>query len=104
MKNRKKRRGFKIRHVFYLVALIYALSIFMNQEEMIKELDEKKSIQDAKIEQLKIEVVEGEQKLKYVHSPEYIEKMAREELGMAKPNEKIFIDKNKNKFVKGIKD
>lgn len=38
-----------------------------------------------------------EEKLKYTDSLEYIEKMAREELKMVKPDEIIIIDTNKNK-------
>ncbi len=104
MKNKRKIKRFKMRHVLFLLVLIYGVSTFMNQEAMMRELDEKRAIKDTEIEQLKSEIIDSELKLEYVHSYEYLEKLARERLGMVKPNEKIFIDKNKNKFVKGIKD
>lgn len=104
MKSKRKRRKFKIRHIFFLTVLIYGLSIFINQEAMIRDLNQKKSQKNSEIKNLQNEVIQKDEKLKYVYSPEYIERLAREELGMVKPDEKIFIDKNKNKFVKGIKD
>lgn len=104
MKNKRRRKRFKMRYVLILLVLFYGISAFMSQEAMIRELDEKKAMKNAEIEQLKTEIIDGELRLEYVHSYEYLEKLARERLGMARPNEKIFIDKNKNKFVKGIKD
>ncbi len=104
MKSKRKRSKFKIRHIFFLIALIYGLSIFINQQSMIRELNQKKAQKNSEMKNLQSEVIQRDEKLKYVYSPEYIERLAREELGMVRPNEKIFIDKNKNKFVKGIKD
>lgn len=101
-KNKKKR--IKIRYIIFITIIIYGTSTFINQQGMIKELEKKKTIREEKIGQLNEEIQRVQEKIQYSHTPEYLEKIARDELGMVKPEETIFIDKSKNKFIKGLKD
>lgn len=103
-KRADKKRRFRIRYIFFLLIFLYGISIFISQQGMIKELAEKKSMKEKEINTLKQDLQDIEGIIKYAHTPEYIEKIARDELGMVKPLEIIFIDKNRNKFVKGLKD
>ncbi|WP_341534031.1 septum formation initiator family protein [Sporosalibacterium faouarense] len=101
---RKKRKKIRIRYIFFLIIFIYGISSFFNQQGMLNELDNKKAIKEKEVRKLTQEIEELEDKIKYSNTPEYVEKIARDELGMVKPWEVIFIDKNKNKFIKGLKD
>ncbi len=103
-KQRIKKRRFRLRHIIILGVLIYGISVFLNQQNMIKELNEEKAHKEKQIQLLNDELIEIEGIIQYAYTLDYIEKIAREELGMVKPGETIYIDKNKNKFVKGIKD
>ncbi len=97
MKERKSRKKLRIRHFLILAAIVYLGIVFINQQKIIKALENEKVQKQEKIEQLNSEIKDIEEKLKYTDSLEYIEKMAREELKMIKADEIIYIDKNKNK-------
>lgn len=99
-------RKFKLFHIIILGLVIYFFSIFIKQQIMINDLKEKKAFKEEEIRQLQNEIDKIAEKVQYNHSLEYVEKIARDELGMVKSGEIIFIDANqsKNKFIKGIKD
>lgn len=97
MKNRKTRKRVKVSHLIILALVVYIGIIFIKQQSAIKELEEEKLQKQHEIERLNSEIMNIEEKLKYTDSLEYIEKMAREELKMVKPDEIIIIDTNKNK-------
>lgn len=52
---------------------------------------------DENIQALSQEIKGLEEDIKNSDSPEFVEKVAREDLGMVKPREVIFIDKNKER-------
>lgn len=97
MEKRKTRKRFKASHLIVLALAIYLGIVFISQQREIKELEKEKLQKQQEIESLNSEIVDIEEKLKYTDSLEYIEKMAREELKMVKPDEIIIIDTNKNK-------
>jgi len=99
-----KKKRIKIRYIIFVIIFIYGISTFITQQSMVKKLEEKKETKEEEISQLKQDIEGLQEKIKYSNTPEYIEKIARDELGMVKPWEIIFIDKSKNKFVKGLKD
>lgn len=55
---------------------------------------------EAKIQKLSQEVESISKEIEKSDSPEFVEKIARDELGMIKPREVIFIDKNKEREEK----
>lgn len=73
--------------VFFVVAL-NQYKIKMDNNNQIKELKEQITYASKYSEELKEEN-------DYKESDRYIEKIAREQLGMVKPNEIIFIEQNK---------
>lgn len=75
-----------------ILMLAIALSIYFSQEEKIAELKLRNEVLSGQAE-----IVKGKQKelkdlLENWQTPEYIEKIAREEFGMVKPGEVIFRD------------
>lgn len=104
MEKRKTKKKIKIGHLFVLALVVYLGITFINQQSAIKTLEKEKLQKQQEIEKLNSEIEDIEEKLKYTDSLEYIEKMAREELKMVKPDEIIIIDTNKikDKSNKGI--
>lgn len=72
--------------VCYAVYTLVTLGIaIMNKETAIRELQEQIEMQKIENDELKDMVENGV-------SQDYIEKIAREKLGLAYPNERIFVD------------
>ena len=78
--------------ILFLFIAIYAISVFTSQQKMlntyradIKAYEEKKEAET----QTKEELLAMKENLT---STEYIEKVAREKLGMYLPNERVYID------------
>ena len=67
--------------------LVYKYDSLVKYNEKIKELQKEISIANQKNEELKSQT-------DYKNSNEYIEKVARDKLGMVKNNEVIFYDSN----------
>lgn len=89
-----KKRKIKVKNVFIVLFSIYAVFTIVNQQFAINEL--KQTEQDVK---LRIEDVskENEKLIEMINnasSAEYIEKMAREQLGLVKSGEKVYIDQS----------
>lgn len=96
-KKKNKPIGIRILQGAFCVLLIYGLFIsthlyFQKQEKMaqMKANEEKIREQTEDIKALKRELSKSD-------SLEYVEEVAREDLGMVKPREIIFIDKNNSK-------
>ncbi len=91
-------RAFYVRHkkavtvwVFILAVLFLLFRGFIQNPQIDKNREEIARL-EAQIEYEKARMEEVEALKTKVNSDEYIEKMAREKLGMIKENEKVFID------------
>ncbi|MGE5629547.1 MAG: FtsB family cell division protein [Caulobacteraceae bacterium] len=89
-----KKRKIRFKNIFIVIFLVYTIVTFINQQFTIVQL--RKTEQEAR---LRIENVNKEnEKLKEMinnaSSPEYIEKMAREQLGLVKSGERVYIDQS----------
>lgn len=96
---RRKRNG-----PFYMVVLLiglYVSWIFVDQQLKLQELITQENELNKRITGLKTEVKSLEKEKEKGNDPGYIEKIAREELKMVKPNEIIYIDLNKSKVNYG---
>ncbi len=85
-----RKPGFRIRYLIILAVIIYLGFTFIAQQLKIIELKRQQSETQTKIENL---VIEGEQfrtEITNLNTPEYIEEMAREELGLIKPGEILY--------------
>lgn len=75
----------------------YILYFFVNQTFIIHNLLKEQGMLENKIENLKEQKSNLEQGLEMADSDEYIEKIAREQLRMIKPNEILYVDTNGQK-------
>lgn len=106
--SKKKKNKLNIISLFFVIFVFYFAYTAFNQTQMIKTLD----MQIANKSQEKTETEGKAQKLKEdvdkINNDEalldLVEEVARDQYKMVKPNETIYIDKNKNdnKFIKGI--
>lgn len=94
---KRKIKKNKIYYIIGLVITLYVSWIFINQEIKLSQLHRQEEILNKRASQLrKEEIFLGEEK-KRANAPEYIEKVAREQLKMVKPNEIIYIDLKREK-------
>lgn len=81
-----------IRKVFLIIIALYLISVFVSQQKTLnaynKEISKYKMEKEQAQEEKKSLVAIKEN----INSPEYIEEIAREKLGMYLPNERVFID------------
>ncbi|MFA5524702.1 MAG: septum formation initiator family protein [Tissierellales bacterium] len=97
MVKRKKRKKIRLVHLIILALALYLGITYLNQQKMINALKSERLQKQQEKQELDNEIEDIEEKLKYTDSLEYIEKMAREELKMVKPDEIIIIDRDRNK-------
>lgn len=97
MARKKRKKKLKLIHIVLSFLFIYVATIFFNQSRMLKELEAKKQENISEINQLKMEIEDLTQQVENSETLEFVEKIAREDFGMVKPREIIYIDKNKEK-------
>ena len=95
--NKKSKKKYKVDYlrVILVVALIFFSTTFVKQQLEINEYN-------VQINSIKEDIASAEKKIteleaveEKVNDSEYIEQVARAELGLVKPYEKIFIDVDK---------
>lgn len=78
--------------VFFIIIASYVICIFVSQQQTLNAYQKEINKYEEQIE----EANESKESLiamkENVNSPEYIEKIAREKLGMYLPNERVYID------------
>lgn len=81
--------------ILIVIAIAYIASILVSQQKMLNSYNAEIKVYEARIKEEK-ETNESLNEIKEnVNSPEYIEKVAREKLGMYLPNERVYIDISK---------
>ncbi|HNZ83464.1 MAG TPA: septum formation initiator family protein [Sedimentibacter sp.] len=104
----KKKRKFNVINFLFLVFVMYFAYTAFNQYEMLADLNgqiEEKEMIKAETEREAFELKSDVEKLSQEEAlMEIVEKIARDQYKMVKPNETIYIDKNKNdnKLIQGI--
>lgn len=104
----KKKRKFNVINFLFIVFVMYFAYTAFNQYEMLLDLNgqiEEKEMVKAEVEKEVSGLKEDVEKLKDEDALlEIVEKIARDQYKMVKPNETIYIDKNKNdnKIIQGI--
>jgi len=74
--------------------MVYVVVILNNQRVLLRDLETKRELAEGEISQLEIEIRRLNHEIENSGTLEFIEKVAREELGMVKPREIIYIDKS----------
>lgn len=92
---KNKKKSLKI-YICVILAIfgLFSGAIYMQYKTMLK-LEVIENQLESEIEEQNKRFNELTEQSKYRDSDEYIEKIAREQLGFVKPNEKLFIDQNK---------
>ena len=102
-KSRKnKRRNMIIRRVLVLGLVLWLGKTYIGQAMMIKDLEAQKVLEEKNIIALKRDIRNLESEIGKKDSLEFVEKVAREDYGMVKPREIIYIDNNKKNSKKNF--
>ena len=91
-KNKLLRNAFIIALIIWIVMLIKQQINISQYKDDIKELSSKIEVAEKELDDNKQNL---EQEKKNTDSLEYIEKLAREKLGMYLPNERVYVDSTK---------
>ena len=91
-KNKLLMNAFIIALIIWIVMLIKQQINISQYKDDIKDLSSKIEVAEKELDDNKQNL---EQEKKNTDSLEYIEKLAREKLGMYLPNERVYIDSNK---------
>ena len=92
-----KKKGF-LKKAFFIVVIIWGVMVIKQQiniEQYKSEIDGLSSKIDVAKDELDQNKQNLEEEKKNTNSLEYIEKLAREKLGMYLQNERVYIDSNK---------
>ena len=82
--------------------MVYIITVVWNQKNLMKELESKKQENILLNQEIVKEIKNLENQIEDSKTLQFVEKVAREELGMVKPKEIIVIDKDKEKNSKSI--
>lgn len=90
----KKSINFKRLGIFAstLLLLVYVVYTFVSQQISLAQREEIASKYREEISNAKLEQEQLKKELENSKSDEYLEKMAREKLGLVKANERVFVD------------
>jgi cell division protein DivIC len=93
--NMNKRKGFPLIRIIIFIAFIYFGWTFIGQQRILDEKNMQNSTLKNKIKEQQNTNSELKKKKSIMNTDEYIEKVAREKLGMVKDGEKKYIDINR---------
>ena len=91
----KERKKFKLGLIVLILVLAYFVIALFDIQKTIYVKQKKIDEVEKKITEQNIISKELNKLKKILNTDDYIRKIAREELGMVKPGEKVFIDPNK---------
>jgi cell division protein FtsL len=91
----KRKKKFKFIDFVILLIIVYSCYIFVNQQIKISRIKKEITINKNQLEQLKEKNLKLQDEIKMSKSEIYVEKLARERLGLIKPGETPVINTNK---------
>ncbi len=89
-----KKRKLKFKNLFMVIFMGYAVFTIINKQFAISELKKSEQAAVTKIEAVKRDNDKLVEMINNATSVEYIEKMAREQLGLVKSGERVYIDQS----------
>jgi len=89
-----KKRKLRLKNIFMIAFIVYAAITIVNQQLTIYDLRKAEQNEISKIEAVRNDNDRLMEMINNATSIEYIEKMAREQLGLVKPGEKVYIDQS----------
>ncbi|NLV87935.1 MAG: septum formation initiator family protein [Tissierellia bacterium] len=97
MAKRRRKKKLKLGRILIILFMLYIGFTLLNQSKLMNELKGKKEKIELEIQTLQVEIDSLNEEIENSDSLQFVEKIARDELGMVKPREIIYIDKNKIK-------
>lgn len=94
-KNKKRRYRVDYMRIGLIICFVYFSVTFVKQQFQINEFNVKIESKNQDITNAYAKIEELNEKEANAADPAFIEKVAREELGLVKPHERIFIDVSK---------
>lgn len=101
-KNARKKSSFnvssilgKLKNFVFFIVVAYLLFSLVSQQTSISENNNKIASLENQISEEQIEIERLEQEYANIDSDEYVERMAREKLGLVQANERVFKDSSK---------
>ena len=95
MAKQKKKMRFRLIHLTLIVVLVYVAVVSNNQRMLMNELKEERAETEAEILRAESEIETLKFEMEDSDSLEFVERVARDDLGMVRPKEIIYIDINK---------
>jgi len=92
-----KKRKLRLKNIFMIAFIVYAAITIVNQQLTIYDLRKAEQNEISKLEAVRNDNDRLMEMINNATSVEYIEKMAREQLGLVKPGEKVYIDQSSDK-------
>ena len=92
-----RRKKLKLIHVILGALAVYIGVIFWNQRILLKDLESKKDAISQEVRTLERDIENLNREIEESDSLLFVEKVARDDLGMVKPREIIYVDKDKKK-------
>lgn len=97
MNKKRKKRRLKLWNMMVWFLFIYVGLILWNQRNLKMKLESKKQDIMGEVQTLENQIEGLNKEIENSDSLQFVEKVARDDLGMVKPREIIYIDKNKKK-------
>ncbi|MGM0396544.1 MAG: FtsB family cell division protein [Bacillota bacterium] len=89
-----KRKGIRIIHVFLIFLVVYVGFVMNHQRKLMNNLESRRVSVETEISNLERDIKSLNEEIGKSGTLEFIEKVARDNLGMVKPREIIYIDKS----------
>ena len=89
-----KKRKLRLKNIFMIAFIVYAAITIVNQQLTIYDLRKAEQNEISKIEAVRNDNDRLMEMINNATSVEYIEKLAREQLCLVKPGEKVYIDQS----------
>ncbi len=96
VKTNTKNRRMVVRLIIVLAILVYAVVHYVNQQSILRELQVKRTENEARIAALNEDIAFLEREIHESESLEFVERVARDDLGMVRPREIIYSDEAKD--------
>ena len=85
----------KAKNLVFLIAVAYLVFSLISQQGVISKNSAEIATLEQQISEKQVEIEQLEKEYSDVYSDEYVERMAREKLGLVQPNERVFKDSSK---------
>ena len=93
-KRKNKRKGIRIFHVLLILLVVYVGFVMNHQRRLMNNLQDRRTAVQMQISSLEREIKILNDEIEKSGTLEFIEKVARDVLGMVKPREIIYVDKS----------